>query len=57
MSRTPGGSKSSSVAGAGFNRGNLTRLQHGRIVAQTLALLRELHPDWDEAVFEAIGWT
>ncbi|SIN89982.1 Beta-ketoacyl synthase, C-terminal domain [Singulisphaera sp. GP187] len=37
-----------------FNRGNLTRLQHGRIVAQTLALLRELHPDWDEATFEAV---
>lgn len=37
-----------------FNRGNLTRLQHGRIVAQTIALLRDLHPDWDEATLEAI---
>ncbi|MGE5755360.1 MAG: beta-ketoacyl synthase N-terminal-like domain-containing protein [Planctomycetaceae bacterium] len=37
-----------------FNRGNLTRLQHGRIVAQTLAILRDLHPDWTEADFEAI---
>lgn len=44
------------VVGRGnyFNRGNLTRLQHGRIVAQTVALLRELHPDWEESVFEAI---
>src|SRR5205807_1763406 len=25
-----------------FNRGNLTRLQHGRIVAQTLGVLRAL---------------
>ena len=37
-----------------FNRGNLTRLQHGRIVAQTLAILRSLHPDWSEADFQAI---
>ena len=37
-----------------FNRGNLTRLQHGRIVAQTLAILRQLHPDWTEAEFEAV---
>jgi acyl transferase domain-containing protein/phosphopantetheinyl transferase (holo-ACP synthase) len=29
-----------------FNRGNLTRLQHGRIVAQTLAIIRQLHPEW-----------
>jgi acyl transferase domain-containing protein/phosphopantetheinyl transferase len=37
-----------------FKRGNLTRLQHGRIVAQTLAILRDLHPDWTEADFESI---
>jgi acyl transferase domain-containing protein/phosphopantetheinyl transferase len=37
-----------------FNRGNLTRLQHGRIVSQTLGLLRALHPEWDEADFEAV---
>ena len=29
-----------------FNRGNLTRLQHGRIVAQTVGLLAALHPEW-----------
>ena len=36
------------VVGRGnyFNRGNLTRLQHGRIVAQTVALLAALHPEW-----------
>ena len=37
-----------------FNRGNLTRLQHGRIVAQTLAILESLHPEWSEADREAI---
>ena len=37
-----------------FNRGNLTRLQHGRIVAQTLAILRQLHPEWSEADLEAV---
>ncbi len=37
-----------------FNRGNLTRLQHGRILAQTLTLLRDLHPEWSDADFEAI---
>lgn len=36
------------VVGRGnyFNRGNLTRLQHGRIVAQTVGLLAALHPEW-----------
>ena len=29
-----------------FNRGNLIRLQHGRIVAQTVGLLAVLHPEW-----------
>jgi acyl transferase domain-containing protein/phosphopantetheinyl transferase (holo-ACP synthase) len=37
-----------------FNRGNLTRLQHGRIIAQTVAILRDLHPDWSDADFEAV---
>ena len=37
-----------------FNRGNLTRLQHGRIVAQTLGILQTLHPDWTEDELEAI---
>jgi acyl transferase domain-containing protein/phosphopantetheinyl transferase len=50
------GRKVEVVIGRGnyFNRGNLTRLQHGRIVAQTLAILHDLHPDWTEADFEAI---
>lgn len=44
------------VVGRGnyLNRGNLTRLQHGRIVAQTLAVLRSLHPEWTEADLDAI---
>ena len=29
-----------------FNRGNLIRLQHGRMVAQTVGLLAALHPEW-----------
>ncbi len=32
-----------------FNRGNLTRLSHGRILAQTLAILDSLHPEWTDA--------
>ncbi|WP_435010545.1 beta-ketoacyl synthase N-terminal-like domain-containing protein [Tundrisphaera lichenicola] len=45
------GRKVEVVIGRGnyFNRGNLTRLQHGRIVAQTLAVLEALHPEWSEA--------
>ncbi|MFO0908889.1 MAG: beta-ketoacyl synthase N-terminal-like domain-containing protein [Isosphaeraceae bacterium] len=44
------------VVGRGnyFNRGNLTRLQHGRIVAQTLGVLRALHPEWTEADLDAV---
>jgi acyl transferase domain-containing protein/phosphopantetheinyl transferase (holo-ACP synthase) len=44
------------VVGKGnyFNRGNLTRLQHGRIVAQTLGILRALHPEWTEADCAAV---
>ena len=34
------------------NRCNLARLQHGRIVARTLALLRTLHPSWTESDLE-----
>jgi acyl transferase domain-containing protein/4'-phosphopantetheinyl transferase EntD len=37
-----------------FNRGNLTRLQHGRVLEQTLAILRTLHPDWTQADLDAI---
>ena len=37
-----------------FNRGNLTRLQHGRMIAQTLALLAAFHPEWSQADLEAI---
>lgn len=37
-----------------FNRGNLTRLQHGRIVAQTLSILETLHPEWTEIDRETI---
>jgi len=37
-----------------FNRGNLTRLQHGRIVAQTLGILRALHPEWTDADLDAV---
>ena len=37
-----------------FNRGNLTRLQHGRMIDQTLSILAALHPEWSEADLEAI---
>ncbi|ODU01750.1 MAG: hypothetical protein ABS79_01255, partial [Planctomycetes bacterium SCN 63-9] len=37
-----------------FNRGNLTRLQHGRIVAQTVGLLAALHPEWTHEDLELI---
>jgi acyl transferase domain-containing protein/phosphopantetheinyl transferase len=37
-----------------FNHGNLTRLQHGRGVAQLLGILRALHPEWIEESFQAI---
>ena len=47
----PDGRRAEVIVGRGnyFNRGNLTRLQHGRIVAQTLAILESLHPEWSEA--------
>jgi acyl transferase domain-containing protein/phosphopantetheinyl transferase len=37
-----------------FNRGNLTRLQHGRMIAQTVALLAAFHPEWSAAELDAI---
>lgn len=37
-----------------FNRGNLTRLQHGRVIAQTLDILRSIHPEWDGATLDSI---
>jgi acyl transferase domain-containing protein len=44
------------VVGRGnyFNRGNLTRLQHGRIVAQTVGLLAALHPEWTREELELL---
>jgi acyl transferase domain-containing protein/phosphopantetheinyl transferase len=52
----PDGRRVEVVIGRGnyFNRGNLTRLQHGRVLAQTLAILRTLHPDWTAADIEAV---
>jgi acyl transferase domain-containing protein/phosphopantetheinyl transferase len=51
----PHGSRVEVVIGRGnyFNRGNLARLQHGRIVAQTLGILRALHPEWTDADLDA----
>jgi len=37
-----------------FNRGNLTRLQHGRMIAQMLSVLAAFHPEWTEADRDAI---
>ena len=37
-----------------FNRGNLTRLQHGRIIDQTVTVLAALHPEWSPAELDAI---
>src|ERR1700678_2250322 len=37
-----------------FNRGNLTRLQHGRMIAQTSSILEALHPEWSHADREAV---
>ena len=55
-SGAPAGARVEVVIGRGnyFNRGNLTRLQHGRIVAQTLAVLEALHPEWTEAERAAV---
>ncbi|WP_169975805.1 type I polyketide synthase [Tautonia rosea] len=47
------------VVGRGnyFNRGNLARLQHGRVLAQTLAILNALHPEWTDAEREEVRET
>ena len=37
-----------------FNRGNLTRLSHGRILTQTLAILESLHPEWTDTDRQAV---
>ncbi len=37
-----------------FNRGNLTRLQHGRVLSQTLEILKALHPDWTDDDVESL---
>jgi len=52
----PDGSRVEVVVGRGnsFNRGNLTRFQHGRGLAQVLGVLRALHPEWSEDDFEAV---
>ena len=38
-----------------FNHGNLTRLHHGRMIAQTVSLLAALHPEWSEEERQAIA--
>ncbi len=52
----PDGKRVDVIIGRGnyFNRGHLTRLQHGRVLSQTLKVLRSLHPDWTDSTFEAI---
>ena len=52
----PAGLRVEVVVGKGnyFNRGNLTRLQHGRVMAQTLGILRALHPEWTEGQIRAV---
>ena len=54
--RARNGDRVEVVIGRGnyFNRGNLTRLQHGRMIDQTLSILAALHPDWSEADLEAV---
>jgi acyl transferase domain-containing protein len=37
-----------------FNRGNLTRLQHGRIIDQTLSLMMAFFPEWSQTDREAV---
>jgi len=52
----PGGSRVEVVIGRGnsFNRGDLARLQHGRVIEQTLAILRALHPEMTATDLDAI---
>lgn len=40
--------------GTYLNRGNLTAAQHGQVTDQTIAILRTLHPELDEAELQAI---
>ncbi len=40
--------------GNDWDRGHVARLQHGRIVAQTLDILRLLHPEWTVAELEEV---
>ncbi len=37
-----------------FNRGNLTRLQHGRMIDQTIAVLAAFHPEWSQARLDQV---
>jgi acyl transferase domain-containing protein len=39
-----------------FNRGNVTALQHGLIVEQTVRILRQLHPEHTPAELDEIRW-
>ena len=36
------------------NRGDLTNVQRGRVLTQTLAMLQALHPEWSDEVVESI---
>jgi acyl transferase domain-containing protein len=38
-----------------FNHGNLTRLHHGRMIAQTVSLLAAIHPEWSPDERDAIA--
>ena len=38
-----------------FNHGNLTRLAHGRLIAEAIALLAALHPEWSTEERDAIA--
>ena len=51
------GTRAEVVIGRGnyFNHGNLTRLHHGRMIAQTVSLLAALHPEWSPADRSAIA--
>ncbi len=40
--------------GTFLNRGNVTALQHGLVVDQTLRLLRQLHPEYSETELQTI---
>lgn len=48
--------RTSVVIGRGlyFHRGNTTLLQHGRVINQTLQLLKQLHPEYTEAELAAL---